>query len=121
MLGQLAQIVRSDPATLALNRKRQLMKHLERVGPVALALVDAHQVIQGHLPILARGRQLLEQPLGAIHQSGAEIVQRKSEGRLVAQPGAAVVSQAGMNRDRAVDLAAAPEETAEGKLDLRYF
>src|SRR5256885_8216520 len=50
----------------------QLVKHLERLGPVALGLVDAYQVIECGVTIFARGRELLEYALGAIHERSEE-------------------------------------------------
>ncbi len=120
VLGQLAEVVRRDAATLLLDRRRELVKHLQSIGPVALALVDPHQMIERCLPILARSGQLLEQPLGAIHESRAKVVEREGKRRLVAQPRTAVIPQPRMNRYRTIHLAAPPEEAPQGKLDLGH-
>ncbi len=60
VLSQLAQIMRGDAATLLLYRKRQLVKDLESIGPLALGFVDAYQMVQRRPAILAGGCQLLE-------------------------------------------------------------
>src|SRR6202521_1476709 len=115
---ELAQVVGRNPAALELHGGRQLVKYLERLGPVALGLVDAHQAIERGVPIFARGRELLEDALGAIHESRALVVERQFERRLVAQPGAAVIAQARMDGDRPIDLPAAPEQASQRELDL---
>ena len=89
MLGQLAQIVRGDSTPLLLYRQRQLAEDLQRIGPIALTLVNPYQMIEGGVAVLARGRKLLEQALGAVHEPGAEVVESEGERRLVAQCGAA--------------------------------
>ncbi len=83
VLGKLAQIVCSHPTTLQLNGRRKLVEDLQGVGPLTLLLVDPLEVVEGGIPVLTRGRQLLEQALGAIHEPGALVVQRQLEGRLV--------------------------------------
>ena len=118
MLGQLAQVVSRDAAALELHRRRQIVKNLQRIGPVALLLVDAHQVIERGLAIFARGGQLLQQPLRAVHEAGAQVVERKGKRRLVAQSDAALLSQAGMDGDGAINLAAAAEQASERELDF---
>src|SRR5579883_947692 len=95
------------------------MEDFERIGPVPLRLIDPHQVIERRLAVLARGRKLLEEPLGAIHKPGAEVIQRQRESGLVMKGRAPLLAQAGVDRNRAIDLAAAAEEAAERELDLR--
>src|SRR3989440_641416 len=118
VFGELAQVVGRDPPALELHGRGQLVKHLERLGPVALGLVDAYQVIECGVTIFARGRELLEHALGAIHEPRALIVQRQGECRLVARARATVIAQARMDGDRTIDLAAAPEQAPERELDL---
>ena len=89
MLGQLAQIVRGDSTPLLLYGRRQLAEDLERIGPIALALVNPHQMVEGCVAVLARGRKLLEQSLGAVHESGAEVIESEGERRFVTQSGVA--------------------------------
>ncbi len=120
VLGELAQIMGGDAAALVLHAARQLVEDLERLGPVALGFVDAHQVIERGVAVLARGGELLEQLLGAVHEAGARVIEREREGRLVAAAlAAAVLAQPRMDGDRAVDLAAAAEQAPERELDLR--
>src|SRR5207237_228850 len=78
-------VVGGDPPPLGLHGRRQLVEHLERLGPVALGLVDGYQLIERRVPVLARSRQLLEDTLGPVHESRALIVERQSERGLVAQ------------------------------------
>src|SRR6267378_3623060 len=118
VFGELAQVVSRNPAALELHGGGQLVKHLERLGPVALGLVDTHQVVERGVPILTRGRELLEDALGAIHESRALVVERQFERRLVAQPGAAVIAQARMDGDRPIDFPAAPEQAPQRELNL---
>src|SRR5205807_2497172 len=103
---------------LGLHGRRQLVEHLERLGPVALGLVDGYQLIERRVPVLARSRQLLEDTLGPVHESRALIVERQSERGLVAQAWTAVIAQARMKRDGAIDLAAAPEQASQRELHL---
>src|SRR5215472_4735576 len=119
VLGELAQVVRRDPPALLLHVRRERVEDLESLGPVALRLVDAHQVIERGVAILARGGELLEHLLGPVHEAGGEIIQRQREGRLVADAAAAVVAQPRVDGDRALDLAAPPEQAPESELDLR--
>jgi len=118
MLGELAQVVRRDAGALLLHRLRQLVKDLERLGPVALRLVDAFQVIERRVPVLARGGELFQHPLGTVHQAGALVVECQGERRLVRERGATVIAQPRVNGDRAIDLAAPPEQAPESELDL---
>src|SRR5215469_5212206 len=118
MLGELTQVVRGDTRPFLLHRLRQLMKDLERLGPVALRLVDTLEVLERRIPVLARGGELFQYPLGAIHESGALVVECQCERRLVGERRAAVIAQPRVNGDRAVDLAAPPEQAPESELDL---
>ena len=118
LVGELAQVVRRHLRPLDLHVLRQLVEDLQRLGPVALRLVDAHQVIERRAAVRGRGRQLLEHPLGAVHEAGALVIQRQLEGRPVAQVAPAVVAQPRVDGDRPVDLAAAAKEAAERELDL---
>src|SRR5207248_3759896 len=118
VLGELAEVVGGDPPPLGLHGRRQLVEHLERLGPVALGLVDGYQLIERRVPVLARSRQLLEDTLGPVHESRALIVERQSERGLVAQAWTAVIAQARMKRDGAIDLAAAPEQAPQRELHL---
>jgi len=110
--------VSRDPPALELQPRGELVKHLERLGPVTLGLVDAYEGVQCGVTIFARSGELLEHALGAIHESRALIVQRQCERRLVAQAGAAVIAQVRMDGDRPIDLAAAPEQAPERELEL---
>ena len=78
-----------------------------------------HQVIERGAAVLARGGELLEHALGAVHEAGALVVERERERRLVAQPRPALIAQARVNGDRAIDLAAPAEQAPESELDLR--
>src|ERR1700728_1259668 len=118
LLRQLAQVMGGDAAALGLQRLRQLVEHLEGLGPVALGFVGALEVIERGGAVLARGGELLEQLLGAVHETGAQIIERQREGRLVLEARAAVLAQPRMNGDGAVDLAAAAEQTPERELDF---
>src|SRR6516164_7794550 len=118
VLGELTQVVRGDTRAFLLHRLRQLVKDLERPGPVTLCLVDALEVLERRIPVLARGGELFQYPLGAIHESGALVVECQCEGRLVGERSAPVFAQPRVNGDRAVDLAAPPEQAAESELDL---
>src|SRR5207237_9153240 len=118
VLGKLTQVVGRDPPALELYGGGQLVKHLECLGPVALGIGDAYQVVECGVTIFARGRKLLEHALGAIHEPCALIVQRQGERRLVARARATVIAQARMDGDRTIDLAAAPEQAPERELDL---
>ena len=82
------------PAALDLHRLRQLVKDLQGVGPVALRLVDPHQVIERRAAVFPRSRQLLEQPLRPVHEPGAQVIQRQRESRLVIERRAALLPQA---------------------------
>src|SRR5215472_10949343 len=102
VLGELAQVVRGDAAPLVLHAGRQGVEDLECLGPVALGLVDAHQVIQGVVAVLARGAELLQHLLGAVHEAGALVVERQRKGRLVGDASAAVFAQPRVDGDRPV-------------------
>ena len=118
LLGQLAKIMRGDPAALDLYGGWELVKNLQGVGPVTLRLVDPDEVIERGFAIFARGRQLLQEPLRAVHEAGTQVIQGKRERRLVAQGRASLVTKAGVNSDGAVDFAAAPEEAPERELNF---
>src|SRR4029077_19416973 len=118
VLGELTQVMRRDACALELYRLRQLVKDLERLGPVALRLVDALQVIERRVPGLARGRELLEHPFRAVHEAGALVVESEGEGCLVGEPGSAVVAQPRVYGDRTIDLPAPAEQAPESELDL---
>jgi hypothetical protein len=86
MLGKLAQIVRGNPAALGLHGARQLVKHSQRVRPVTRLLMDAHQMIERGVAVLARRGELLEEPLGAVHETGARVIERERRRRAVPRP-----------------------------------
>jgi hypothetical protein len=94
------------------------VKNLQSIGPISLGLVNPHEMIERDISILARGRQLLEQPLGAVHEPGAQVIQRKSERRLVAQSDTSLVTQTGMDGNSSIDFAPPPEEAAQCELNF---
>src|SRR6516162_1349935 len=118
VLGELTQVVRGDTRAFLLHRLRQLVKDLERPGPVTLCLVDALEVLERRIAVLARGGELFQHPLGAIHETGTLVVECQCERRLVGERSAPVFAQPRVNGDRAVDLSAPPEQAAESELDL---
>src|SRR5579871_1366852 len=118
VLGELAQVVRSHPSSLELHGRRQLVEDLEGLGPVALGLVNGDEVIERAIAVFARCRQLLEYPLGAIHQPGALVIERKRESRLLTHAITTLIAQPRVNGDRAVDFAATAEQTSECELNL---
>ena len=118
MLRQLAQIVGRHPTALELHGGRQLVKDFQSIRPIALALIDPHEVIECRIPVLPGRRKLLEQPLSTVHEAGAQVIQSKGERCFIAQSGASVLLQARMDGDRAVDLAPAPEQTPQRELDF---
>src|SRR5882757_1259699 len=95
------------------------MENFQRVGPVALLLVNAQQMIQCGVAVLAGCGQLFQQPLRAVHEAGAEEVECESECGLIAQGTGALLSQARMNGNGAINFTAAAKEAADGELDFR--
>src|ERR1700733_126872 len=75
-------------------------------------------MIERRVAVLARRRKLLEEPLSAIHESGARVIKRKRKGAALRHGGRIVTPEARMNGDRAVDLAAASKDAAQGELDF---
>src|SRR6516164_6811449 len=97
---------------------RQLVKHLERLRPITLRLVDALEVIERCVPIFARGGELLQHPLRAVHEPGALIVESQRKGGFVGKRSAAVLAQPRVDSNGTIDLTPSAEQAAESELDL---
>ena len=88
--------------------------------PLLFLLVDAHQLAHRRHAMRARGRERLEDLLGAVEHAGLQVVLGQREARLLALgrlerlAGGDVL----VDLDRAVDLAAAPVQAAEREMRL---
>src|SRR5450759_258297 len=118
MLGKLAQIVSGNSTSLQLQRRRQLMKDLQSIGPITRLLVNPHQVIKRRVAVLARRGEFLEQALCTVHEAGAGVIQGELKRAALRNRRGAFAAQSRMYGNGAFNFAAASKQTAERELNL---
>src|SRR5688572_5076370 len=116
--GQLAVIVGDGARLLGQPDGPQSLVRLGSLLPVALDLVDAHQVRQCHRGLAAALRELLEQFLGPVVEPRAKIIACQLGQRGVAVPRIEPVARDDVlvHADRALDFAAAPVKAPQREM-----
>ena len=96
-----------------------LLRGLDRLVPVLFLLVDLEQELERCCSCW-RALELAEKLLGAVEQARLEIVLRELEQRdqLLLRREVGALDQVLVHADRALDLAAAPEQAAQREMQL---
>src|SRR5580693_7138912 len=75
-------------------------------------------MIERGVAVLARRGELLEEPLGAVHEPGARVIERERKGAALRNRRRRITAQPRMDGDRPLHFTTAPKYAAERKLDL---
>ena len=118
--GKLAVVVRDRALLRRPARLLELAEDADRPHPLLLLLVDAHQLAHRGHAVGARGRERLEDLLGAVEHAGLQVVLRQREARLLALVRLERLARGDVlvDLDRAVHLAPAAIEAAEREMGL---
>jgi hypothetical protein len=117
--GELAQVLRDVARARLRGAGGQAARHLDRALPVLLLLVDLEQA---RLRLRGRGGllQAAEHLLRAVEDARLQVVlaERGERGELLLGREVGALEQVLVHADRAVVLAAAPEQAAEREMQL---